>query len=54
MMQVARGLAFILGHGQSIPLTDSGPFDWLGSGYIFGGIAFYFAMWLTGHIPPRL
>jgi ribose/xylose/arabinose/galactoside ABC-type transport system permease subunit len=39
MMQVARGLAFILGHGQSIPLTDSGPFDWLGSGYIFGGIA---------------
>jgi CDP-diglyceride synthetase len=22
--------------------------------YIFGGIAFYFAMWLTGHIPPRL
>jgi ribose/xylose/arabinose/galactoside ABC-type transport system permease subunit len=38
MMQVARGLAFILGHGQSIPLADSTPFDWLGSGYIFAGI----------------
>lgn len=38
MMQVARGVAFILGHGQSIPLADSRPFDWLGSGYIFGGI----------------
>lgn len=38
MMQVARGLAFILGHGQSIPLNDSTPFDWLGSGYVFAGI----------------
>jgi len=38
MMQVGRGLAFILGHGQSIPLADSTPFDWLGSGYIFSGV----------------
>jgi len=38
MMQVARGLAFILAHGQPIPLADSTPFDWLGTGYIFAGI----------------
>ncbi len=38
MMQVARGLAFILAHGQPIPLANSAPFDWLGTGYILSGI----------------
>ncbi|HEV3087004.1 MAG TPA: ABC transporter permease [Candidatus Elarobacter sp.] len=38
MMQMARGLAFILAHGQPIPLTNSTPFDWLGTGYLFPGI----------------
>jgi len=38
MMQVARGLAFILAHGQPIPLANSTPFDWLGTGYILSGI----------------
>ena len=38
MMQVARGLAFILAHGQPIPLHDSTPFDWLGTGYLLNGI----------------
>jgi ribose/xylose/arabinose/galactoside ABC-type transport system permease subunit len=37
MMQVARGLALILAHGQPIPLVDSTPFAWLGTGYIFTG-----------------
>ena len=32
------------GHGGMLDRFDS---------YIFGGIAFYFAMWLTGHIPPH-
>jgi ribose/xylose/arabinose/galactoside ABC-type transport system permease subunit len=38
MMQVARGLAFILAHGQPIPLHDGGPFQWLGTGYLFPGL----------------
>ncbi len=38
MMQIARGLALILAHGQPIPLANSTPFDWLGTGYIFSGI----------------
>ncbi|MEA2785124.1 MAG: ribose transport system permease protein [Candidatus Eremiobacteraeota bacterium] len=38
MMQVARGLAFILAHGQPIPLKNSAPFDWLGTGYLFPGL----------------
>ena len=38
MMQVARGLAFILAHGQPIPLANSAPFDWLGTGYLLNGI----------------
>ncbi len=38
MMQIARGLAFILAHGQPIPLADTTPFDWLGTGYVFAGI----------------
>jgi ribose/xylose/arabinose/galactoside ABC-type transport system permease subunit len=37
MMQIARGLAFIIAHGQPIPLHDSAPFDWLGTGYLFSG-----------------
>ena len=37
MMQIARGLAFIIAHGQPIPLHDSTPFDWLGTGYLFSG-----------------
>ncbi|BDE05310.1 ABC transporter permease [Vulcanimicrobium alpinum] len=35
MMQVARGLAYILAHGQPIPLNDSDPFTWLGTGTFF-------------------
>lgn len=38
MMQVARGLAYILAHGQPIPLVDSKPFDWLGTGTLAGTI----------------
>jgi ribose transport system permease protein len=38
MMQIARGLAFILAHGQPIPLANSAPFDWLGTGYLFPGL----------------
>jgi ribose/xylose/arabinose/galactoside ABC-type transport system permease subunit len=38
MMQIARGLAFIIAHGQPIPLRDSTPFDWLGTGYLFPGV----------------
>ncbi|GAC1573640.1 MAG: ABC transporter permease [Candidatus Elarobacter sp.] len=38
MMQVARGLALILAHGQPIPLADTAPFDWLGTGYVLSGI----------------
>jgi ribose/xylose/arabinose/galactoside ABC-type transport system permease subunit len=38
MMQIARGLAFIVAHGQPIPLRDSSPFDWLGTGYMFSGL----------------
>lgn len=38
MMQVARGLAFILAHGQPIPVANSVPFDWLGTGYLLSGI----------------
>jgi putative xylitol transport system permease protein len=38
MMQVARGLAFILAHGQPIPLNHSAAFDWLGTGYLLSGI----------------
>jgi ribose/xylose/arabinose/galactoside ABC-type transport system permease subunit len=34
MMQVARGVAFILAHGQPIPLHASAAFDWLGTGYL--------------------
>lgn len=38
MMQVARGLAYILAHGQPIPLADSTPFDWLGTGTLAGTV----------------
>ncbi|HEY4440958.1 MAG TPA: ABC transporter permease [Candidatus Elarobacter sp.] len=38
MMQVARGVAFILAHGQPIPLGASNAFDWLGTGYLLSGI----------------
>jgi len=37
MMQVARGLAFILAHGQPIPLRNGAAFNWLGTGYLFPG-----------------
>ena len=36
MMQVARGLAYILAHGQPIPVSNSAAFDWLGTGSIAG------------------
>jgi ribose/xylose/arabinose/galactoside ABC-type transport system permease subunit len=39
MLQVARGLAYILSHGQPVPLQNSAPFDWLGTGG-FGGIPY--------------
>jgi ribose/xylose/arabinose/galactoside ABC-type transport system permease subunit len=35
MMQVARGLAYILAHGQPIPV-NAGAFQWLGTGTIGG------------------
>ncbi len=38
MMQVARGLAFTIAHGQPIVLHSSVPFDWLGSGYLLPGL----------------
>jgi ribose/xylose/arabinose/galactoside ABC-type transport system permease subunit len=38
MMQVARGIAFILAHGQPIPIVNSAPFDWLGTGYLLSGL----------------
>src|SRR6202011_5222361 len=38
MMQIARGLALILAHGQPIPLVDSRPFAWIGTGYVLSGI----------------
>jgi ribose transport system permease protein len=38
MMQIARGLALILAHGQPIPLADSAPFAWIGTGYVLSGI----------------
>src|ERR1700681_281641 len=38
MMQIARGLAFIIAHGQPIPLRDSTPFDWLRPRYLFPGV----------------
>lgn len=38
MMQVARGLAYILAHGQPIPVQNSAAFDWLGTGAIFDRI----------------
>jgi ribose/xylose/arabinose/galactoside ABC-type transport system permease subunit len=38
MMQVARGLAYILSHGQPVPLQNSAAFDWLGTGALGDGI----------------
>ncbi len=38
MMQIARGLALILAHGQPIPLANSDPFAWIGTGYVLSGI----------------
>lgn len=35
MMQVARGLAYILAHGQPVPVPST-PFSWLGTGTIAG------------------
>ncbi|HYZ17885.1 MAG TPA: ABC transporter permease [Candidatus Acidoferrum sp.] len=40
MMQVARGLAYILAHGQPIPVQNSVAFDWLGTGAILAGPGF--------------
>ena len=37
MLQVARGLAYILAHGQPIPLADPGAFSWLGVGGLGAG-----------------
>jgi ribose/xylose/arabinose/galactoside ABC-type transport system permease subunit len=38
MMQVARGAAYILSHGQPVPLQNSAPFDWLGTGALLQGV----------------
>jgi ribose transport system permease protein len=38
MMQVARGLAYILAHGQPIPVQNTGAFDWLGTGAVLDKI----------------
>jgi ribose/xylose/arabinose/galactoside ABC-type transport system permease subunit len=38
MMQIARGLALILAHGHPIPLVNSDPFAWIGTGYVLSGI----------------
>jgi ribose/xylose/arabinose/galactoside ABC-type transport system permease subunit len=38
MMQVARGLALELAHGQPIPLNNTAPFDWIGTGYVLNHI----------------
>ncbi len=38
MMQVARGLAFILAHGRQVPLKNGTSFGWLGTGYLFPGM----------------
>jgi ribose/xylose/arabinose/galactoside ABC-type transport system permease subunit len=38
MMQIARGLALILAHGQPIPLANPQPFAWIGTGYVLAGI----------------
>ena len=38
MMQIARGLAFILAHGQPIVLNSTAQFTWLGSGYLLPGL----------------
>jgi len=40
MMQVARGAAYILSHGQPIPVQNTTPFDWLGTGTIFAAGSF--------------
>jgi ribose/xylose/arabinose/galactoside ABC-type transport system permease subunit len=37
MMQIARGLAFLLAHGQPIPVKNHAVFDWLGTGYLLPG-----------------
>ncbi|MDB5071622.1 MAG: hypothetical protein JWM87_2733 [Candidatus Eremiobacteraeota bacterium] len=38
MMLIGRGLAFKLAHGEPIPLADSSPFEWLGTGYVLTDI----------------
>jgi ribose/xylose/arabinose/galactoside ABC-type transport system permease subunit len=47
MMQVARGLAYILAHGQPIPVQNSAAFDWLGTGAIFAGGSFPGIPWIV-------
>jgi ribose/xylose/arabinose/galactoside ABC-type transport system permease subunit len=37
MMQIARGLAFLLAHGRPIPVINGAPFNWLGTGYLLPG-----------------
>ena len=36
MLQVGRGLAYILAHGQPIPVDNSDAFNWLGTGAVWG------------------
>jgi len=47
MMQVARGAAYILSHGQPIPLSNSAPFDWLGTGSLFAAGNFPGIPWVV-------
>ncbi|MGB8265669.1 MAG: ABC transporter permease [Candidatus Velthaea sp.] len=46
MMQIARGLAFILAHGQPIPLATSA-FNGLGTGELFGQIPYAIVLMLV-------
>jgi ribose/xylose/arabinose/galactoside ABC-type transport system permease subunit len=47
MMQVARGLAYILAHGQPIPLQNPNAFAWLGTGAIFAAGTFPGIPWIV-------
>ncbi len=47
MMQVARGAAYILSHGQPIAVQNSTPFDWLGTGSLFAAGSFPGIPWVV-------
>jgi predicted ABC-type sugar transport system permease subunit len=47
MMQVARGAAYILSHGEPIPVQNTAPFDWLGTGTLFATGSFPGIPWVV-------